>query len=203
MHTLGFFLVIRQRMLTDFCRNMKKLFTLILTILMLLGSNSDSFANDLSKDSAKLYNSSISAKQDNRAIVLKHFLTEHDSPLAPYSNDFVSFADKYNLDWKLVAAISGLESTFGQQIPYNSYNGWGWGVYGDNVIRFSSWKEGIETISKGLRENYLKQNTVSDPYIIGPTYASSPTWAERVAYFMRAIDNYKIKNAKSTLSLSI
>lgn len=170
---------------------------------MLFTNSGICLANDLSKVSAKLNDSSEYTQQDNRVQILRGFLTTYDSPLAQYSEDFVRSADKYRLDWKLVAAISGLESTFGQQIPYNSYNGWGWGIYGDNMIRFKSWPEGIETISKGLRFNYLKDKTESDPYVIGPTYASSPTWAQRVAYFMQKIDEYRIKNAKSSLSLSI
>lgn len=181
----------------------KKIFLAFIAFTIFLRANSVCYASDLSKPSAQLYTSSQSGQKDDRAQILKSYLSEHNSPLAPYSADFVASADKYNLDWKLVAAISGLESTFGQEIPYNSYNGWGWGVYGDNVIRFNSWKEGIETISKGIRERYLKNSTESDPYIIGPTYAASPTWAVRVAYFMNAIENYKVKNAKSTLSLSI
>lgn len=170
---------------------------------MLLESSGVCFANDLSKSSATLYSSTVSAKPDNRAQILKGFLDSNNSPLAPYSEDFVASADKYNLDWRLVAAISGLESTFGQQIPSNSYNGWGWGVYGDNVIRFRSWQEGIETISKGLRERYLRDNSESDPYIIGPSYAASPTWAVRVAYFMKKIEEYRVLNAKTSLSLAL
>ena len=182
---------------------MKKLIFLITVTLLLSISRGESYAKELVKTSATLYSASNSAGADNRAQILKSFLNTYNSPLAPYSEDFVKSADRYNLDWRLVAAISGLESTFGHQIPYNSYNGWGWGVYGDNVIRFKSWAEGIEIISKGLRVNYLKENPQSDPYFIGPTYAASPTWAQRVAYFMQRIEDYRIKNAKSTLALAL
>ena len=57
---------------------------------------------------------------DTRVKVLTSYLKQYDSPLVPYAADFVETADKYNLDWRLVAAISGVESTFGKQIPYNS-----------------------------------------------------------------------------------
>ena len=112
-------------------------------------------------------------------------------------------ADKYNLDWKLVAAISGVESTFGQQIPYSSYNGWGWGIYGDNLIRFSSWTECIETVSKSLREDYADKWKAEDVYQIGRLYASSPTWASRVTYFMNNIQEFALSNSKDSLSLSL
>lgn len=141
--------------------------------------------------------------QDERAIALKKYLELWNSPLASYSATFVENADKYNLDWRLVAAISGLESQFGKQIPYNSYNAWGWGIYGDHVMRFNSWDEAISTISQGLRERYLRDKEESDPYFIGPTYAASPTWAVRVDYFMQRIGEYKIANDREVLSISI
>jgi len=107
------------------------------------------------------------------------------------------------LDWKLVAAISGVESTFGQQIPYESFNGWGWGIYGDNVIRFSSWKQGIETVSQGLRTNYIDKWGARDVYEIGALYAASPTWAQRVDYFMGKISEFKDQKLAQSLSISL
>lgn len=139
---------------------------------------------------------------DNRGKILKAYLTSHNSPLTSSSDTFVKTADKYNLDWKLVAAISGVESTFGQQIPHNSYNAWGWGIYGDHRIYFGSWDEGIETISKGLRENYIDKWGADDVYEIGRSYAASPTWAQRVTYFMEKIDTFASKDV-SSLSISL
>lgn len=139
---------------------------------------------------------------DNRAKILKKYLEIHDSPLKDNAKDFVYYADKYNLDWKFVAAISGLESTFGQQIPYNSYNAWGWGIYGDNMIRFNSWEEGIKTISQGLRERYINGWGASNVYEIGAIYAASPTWAQRVNSFMNNIQEFALSNPQETLSLS-
>lgn len=171
---------------------------------MLVLSKGDSYAfNQASGSSANLKPSIEIKTIDNRADILESFLKQYDSPLASHAEDFIFYADKYNLDWRLVASIAGLESTFGKRIPYESYNGWGWGVYGDNVIRFDSWTDGIETISKGLRENYLKDKPDSDPYFIGPTYASSPTWAVRVTFFMNRMDEYRVRNAKSTLALAL
>ena len=140
---------------------------------------------------------------DNRVKILQDFLKEQNSPLAPFAGDFVRNADKYNLDWKLVAAISGVESTFGLAIPANSYNGWGWGVYGNNVIRFASWNEGIDTISQGLRERYMDQWGGKDIYQIGSMYASSPAWAGHVEYYMNKIQDFALRNPQDTLSLSL
>ena len=139
---------------------------------------------------------------DSRVIVLREFLAKNDSPLTNFASVFVENADKYNLNWRLVAAICGLESSFGKQIPYNSYNGWGWGIYGDNIIRFSSWEEGIQTVSQGLRKNYIDRLGTDDVYAIGRWYASSPTWAQRVSYIMQKITEFQLKNPNS-LSISI
>lgn len=186
---------------------MKKLqifFIAILVLITLLTSVGQSYAfNSTSDSSAVLIAEAYQVTFDNRSSVLKSYLEQFNSPLAPYADSFIANADKYNLDWRLVASIAGLESSYGKQIPYNSYNGWGWGIYGDNVLRFNSWPEAIETISKGLREGYLRDNPDSNPYMIGPIYAASPTWAVRVDFIMAQMEAYKLKNAKSSLTLTI
>jgi hypothetical protein len=139
----------------------------------------------------------------SRVIILKEYLEQYNSPLAVHAETFVKTADKYNLDWKFVAAISGLESTFGREIPYNSFNGWGWGIFGDNMIRFSSWDEGIETVSEGLRNKYMNRWGAQDVYSIGKLYASSPTWAQRVTYFMDSIEKFKDAKLATNLSISL
>ena len=140
---------------------------------------------------------------DSRAKILKEFLKSQDSPLASNAQDFIYYADKYNLDWKLVAAISGVESTFGKEIPPYSYNGWGWGVYGDNVIRFNSWEEGIKTVSEGLRERYMDSWGGKDIYQIGSMYASSPAWAGHVQLYLNRINEFALSNPQDSLSLSL
>lgn len=144
----------------------------------------------------------INTEYDSRVNILQSYLEQYDSPLAPFAQEFISQADKYNLDWKLVAAISGVESTFGKAIPVNSYNGWGWGVYGDNVIRFASWNEGIDTISQGLRERYMDKWGAKDVYEIGSSYASSPVWASHVSYYMNRIQDFALNDTKNALSIS-
>lgn len=182
---------------------MKKLIIIfILTILALLSAGEVNAYSEASASSAKL-SSTIKVKPvDDRAMILREFLASYNSPMVNEAENFVKYADKYDLDWRLVASIAGLESGFGKHIPYESYNGWGWGVYGDNVIRFNSWEHGIETISKGLRENYLKDKPESDPYFIGPTYASSPTWAVRVEFFMNRMEQYRVSKSKDRLTLA-
>lgn len=134
-------------------------------------------------------NEGVEAKKlDNQAKILSAYFAKYDSPLQNHSQDFIDAAKKYNLDWRLVAAISGVESTFGKAIP-GGYNGWGWGVYGNQTIYFNSWTEGIFTISKGIRENYIDKG-LTEPYAINRIYATSPTWGSRVSYFMEDIEKF-------------
>jgi hypothetical protein len=161
-------------------------------------------ASKIAASSAAFINvASINAPEDNRAQILRDYLEKRNSPLAGSASTFIEQADRYNLDWRLVAAISGLESGFGKQIPVNSYNGWGWGIYGNNVKRFNSWDEAIETISQGLRENYVNKMGTDNVYSIGRIYAASPTWAVRVESFMMDISRFQNNWAPETLSVSI
>lgn len=154
-------------------------------------------------NSAILASGQKEAGEDYRAKVLKNFLKLYNSPLSSSSEAFVKAADTYELDWKLLVAISGVESTFGQQILYGSYNAWGWGIYGNNAIYFESWNQAIETISKGLRVDYINRWGAEDMYQIGRFYAASPTWAYRVAYFMQKIDQFAANDPESALPISL
>lgn len=143
---------------------------------------------------------------EKRTIVLKAFLDKYNSPMKDNATDFVEAANEYNLDWKLVASIAGVESTFGKFVPgnstNNSYNAWGWGVYGDQAIYFKSWKDGIYTVSKGLRENYYNKG-LTDPYDINRIYAASPTWGTKVHWFLTQLDQFQSQyEAKNPLSLN-
>lgn len=134
---------------------------------------------------------------DRRAQIIKDYLAKHNSPLENSAQDFIEAADQYGLDWRLVVSIAGTESTFGKFIPgghdplYTSYNGWGWGVYGDNVLKFKSWREAIFTISKGLKENYVDKG-YTEPMIMNKKYAASPTWGAKVTYFMNDLEKFAL-----------
>lgn len=184
--------------------NMKKIITALFVITMLFISREDAMAAEKSYTASASLNSVIVSEQlDNRAVILQEYLESKDSPLAAHADTFIETADKYNLDWRLVVSISGLESSFGKHQPAGSHNGWGWGYSNGTVKHFDTWDAAIEEISRGLRENYLYDRPYSDPYVIGPKYAASPTWAIRVTYFMNQLEAYKMRNSKSTLSLAL
>lgn len=153
--------------------------------------------------SASLIIEKPKTNKDIRAKKLKAYLEKYNSPLAPSAQVLVEEADKNKIDWKLIAAISGVESTFCHHIPYQSNNCWGWGVYGDNVIVFKSYDEGIITISKTLKEQYMEKWGAKDIYKIGRYYAASPTWATHVDYFMKDIDKYTYQEKTQDLSITL
>jgi len=181
-----------------------KLKLFIFIILLLIFSKTQAYASEpLSRPSAILASSMEQEKDDQRVKTLKSFLERYNSPLASYSQVFVDEADRYNIDWTMVAAISGVESTFGQAIPAGSYNAWGWGVYGNHVTYFSSWEDGITTISQGIRERYMNQRGAQNVYQIGSTYAASQTWAVRVESYMEQISNFTMLDTSDGLSISL
>lgn len=126
---------------------------------------------------------------DIRELKLRQYLEKQNSPLAKYAQVFIQSAKKYNLpDWRLVPAISGTESTFGKEIPANSYNGYGWA---NGTFYFQSWENSIDVVSKTLKHEYIDRglNTVEK---IAHVYAPpSTTWANHVQFFMNQIDAYE------------
>lgn len=143
------------------------------------------------------------AGPDNRAEILKRYLEQYNSPLAEHADTFVKSADENNIDWRIVAAIAGLESGYGHQIPGGSNNAWGFGVYGNNTRGFATWDVGIETVTTALRTDYLGDNPETNVYQIGRRYASSPTWGARVSSNMAQIEAYAERFEKPSVSLSL
>lgn len=122
---------------------------------------------------------------DTRIYYLTDFLNLYGSPLANYSGYFIARADEHNLDYRLVPAISGVESTFGKRIPYNSYNAYGWA---NGNYYFESWEDSIETVSRSLRQKYYDRGA-EDINSIAARYAPpSNSWSWKVKYFMDKID---------------
>jgi hypothetical protein len=136
------------------------------------------------------------APVDLRKQILRAYLAKYKSEMQYSADDFVEAADESELDYKLVAAIAGVESTFGKHVPggtdprYSSYNAWGWGVYGTQAIYFKSWKEGIYTVSRGLRKNYVNKG-YTDPYSMNKIYAASPTWGSKVTWFLNDMEKFE------------
>lgn len=126
---------------------------------------------------------------DIRVTNLKSFFRKHNSPLFDYSEYIVKKSDQYKLDYRLLPAIAMKESTLCKNIPLNSYNCWGWGIYGNKVTRFDSYDDAINTISKGLKENYIDKGFVTTTQIMQKyTPSSNGSWAKAVGLVMNYLE---------------
>lgn len=137
--------------------------------------------------------------EDPRVIAMQKFLLAYNSPMYPYAKTFIEEADKYGLDWRLVVSVSGVESAFGNLIPKETNNGWGW--RGANATeqgwsRFESWGEAISVVTRGLALGYGVHLT---PFQIESSYCPpcgenpAHVWANGVSRYMREL-NYYVDN---------
>jgi hypothetical protein len=131
---------------------------------------------------------------DPRVTKLRAYFEKNKSPLVDYAPEFVKYADKYELDWRLVASISGVESTFGKHMPKNSYNAYGWG---NGTLRFTSWDQSIEHVTKTLKEKYVDRGVDTLPEISRVYCPPNPQWWYKVKYFMDQIDKSEVAQASS------
>ncbi|MDQ3099736.1 MAG: hypothetical protein M3Q44_08400 [bacterium] len=131
--------------------------------------------------------------KDARAALVRRFFKGYNSPLEKLSDYIVFQADTYAIDYRLIPAISMQESTGCKFIPENSYNCWGYGIYGDKVLRFVSYEEGIERVSRGLRKDYYDKGLNTPIQIMAkytpPSIALGGPWAHGIYYFFNEIEN--------------
>jgi len=121
---------------------------------------------------------------DYRKLKLYLFLKKKNSPLTRFSDVFIEAADLWGIDWRLLPAIAGLESSFGKRMIPGTYNAYGWG---GGYLSFYSWNHSINNVSRKLKENYYARG-LNTPAKIGPVYAPPATsWGKRVALIMRNI----------------
>lgn len=134
--------------------------------------------------------------KDSRAQKINSVYRIYNCPLEGMGDVMVYEADKNNIPWWLVAAISFQESGCGKKTPktngVESYNAWGWGVYGDYVFSFDNWVRGIETVSKYLSDKFYSKG-ITDTCEIMKTYTppSKGSWCEGVNHFGDVIQNYE------------
>lgn len=166
---------------------MKKIFMLIAFLLAVsIFPQKIQAQEKILESSAKLQ--TISGKssyaQDKRVMALQNIFKKYNADLVPQARYYVQYADYYNIDWRLLPAIAGLESSFALHYVPGTYNAYGWG---GGYIYFESWEDGIKTISKSLRERYYNRGA-DTVWKIGPIYAEATHWSERVNSFMQEIN---------------
>jgi len=122
---------------------------------------------------------------DARVEALKQFLEKYDSPLSLYAEKLVKVADENGFDYGLLPAIAMVESGLCKKIPENSFNCWGWGIYGKTVTKFVSYDEAIEVVAKGIKHNYIDQGFKTPKQIMtkyNPTNHNN--WLGNVNFFL-------------------
>lgn len=126
---------------------------------------------------------------DGRVANLKAFFRKYGSPLYDEADLIVSISDRYHFDYRLLPAIAMQESNLCKYIPENSHNCWGWGIYGSTVTRFDSYADAIETVSRGIKKNYIDKGLVTASKIMEKyTPSSNGSWANGVNTFLRVLE---------------
>ncbi len=128
---------------------------------------------------------------DGRAKIIENFFEGHKAPLSDQSRTFIQVADKYKLDYRLLPAIAMQESNGGKKVIKNSFNPFGYGIYGNLVVKFNSWEEAIERVGRALREDYLNQGLKNPTQIMAkytpPSLTRGGVWARGVNTFMEEL----------------
>ena len=179
---------------------MNKLFAILAIVVAISIFPQPVLADNQEAGGSAVLKNDESTRIDPRIEKLSLFLESYGSPLSPFAADFIQAADRYQIDWKLVPAITGVESTFGKRIPFNSYNAYGWA---NGAYYFESWEQSIDHVSRVLREKYYDRG-LDTPQKINPVYAPpSQVWAGKVCFFMNKLENFSQDAILENLTLTI
>lgn len=129
---------------------------------------------------------------DKRVKFIKTYLDNYASPLSPFSDTIVTTADKYQVDPYLIVAIAQQESNLCKAIPPDSHNCWGYGIYGEKMTKFKDYSEALDTVTSGIRKNYIDKGLTTPEAIMQkytpPSVELGGPWARGVGQFMAELD---------------
>jgi len=129
--------------------------------------------------------------RDNRYDRLESFFQSFGCPTPHYVNEYVGAADSYAIDYRLLPAISVLESTCGIYQRLN--NRWGW----DSARKgFSSFRSGLQYIARQLSEGRFYKDKSLDEKV--RMYNPNPEYARQVRKLMLKIDDRSAVLAQET-----
>jgi hypothetical protein len=119
---------------------------------------------------------------DPRSARLEAFFKAYDCPGPLHIDEYLRAADSHAIDYRLLPAISLVESTCGAFERMN--NRWGW----DSAqIGFPSVPKGIEYITQQLAENpHYKGKTLQEKLF---TYNPYPEYVRQVERLMKQIED--------------
>jgi hypothetical protein len=176
-------------------------FVLILSVyILLLEQKSSESAYKYAIFSAKPkvlgYASQSVTTGDARAKRIDEIFRKYKCPIQGYGESFVREADKNNIPYWLVAAVAFQESSCGKNTPVvkgeETYNLYGWGVWGPHVFKFDSMEEGISTVSKYMSDKFISKG-VTEPCEIMKVYTppSNGSWCKGIKFFRDEIVEYE------------
>lgn len=150
----------------------------------------------LDETSAQYYRSIPYPEKDIRILVLKEFFKTYNSPLYDHVEALVKQADIWGIDYALLPAIAMQESGGCKTIPPGSYNCWGFGIYGDNVVNFGSFENAVSNVAKTLKEAYIKKGLTNATLVEDRwTPSSGGNWSYSVNFFIGKIRGIESKIA--------
>lgn len=131
---------------------------------------------------------------DARSLLLQKFLTQNNSPMAPYADLIIRDADAYGFDFRLLPAIAMCESNLGKHVPLKAgFNPFGIAVYTGTQTgkNFDSWQSAIEWVSRYIHDRYYAQG-MTDIHAIGAVWAppsaqNGGSWADCVQFFEQSM----------------
>lgn len=133
----------------------------------------------------------VAASGPPTAAGIDAYLASKGSPMTGQGAAFMMSAMRWRVDPRLLVAIAGAESSFGQ-VTCGPNNAWGWACPNDPAD-FATWAAGIDTVTEGLRSYYLDEGRTSVSLIqqkycpVGA--ANDPTglnshWSQNVTRFL-------------------
>ena|SRR5579884_4155758 len=121
------------------------------------------------------------APRDPRIERLERFFTHYNCPAPYHISDYLRAADDYDLDYRLLPAISVRETTCGLTEQQN--NRWG---YHPGRQAFESIEEGIEYVARTLAEgDFYRGKSLREKLF---TYNPRPAYPVEVQKIMRQIE---------------
>ena len=133
---------------------------------------------------------------DNRYGKLESFFQSFGCPAPHYVSEYLGAADSYAIDYRLLPAISVLESTCGVYQRLN--NRWGW----DSARKgFSSFRAGLQYIARQLSEGHFYKDKSLEEKV--RMYNPNPQYALQVRKLMLKIDDRSAALAQDAGSIHL
>jgi len=129
-------------------------------------------------------------KEDARVEEVRAFFFRYNSPLASYAKEFVEEADRNGIDYKILPAIAGVESTFETNGNIYDHNPFGY-MCESGPCYFDDYPSAIKRVAKtiGNGNAYARFQETGQIIELATVYnvVSPEDWTFKLKYFMERI----------------